>query len=227
MKKPRTIFTEDFINSLINKRFGSLLIREVYRSNCKSKMLKAKCDCDCGNVMSTTVYLIRKLRISKCMTCAILEGQKKNNRNKSKNKLYPTWCAIINRCENKNYPYYKYYGARGITICKEWRDDFRIFLKDMGEKPTPKHSIDRIDVNGNYEPSNCRWATSHEQMTNTTRAILIDINGQSKSAYEWQDISGIPSRIILVRYKKFGWRGEKLLTPVGLKKGNKYLNNRS
>lgn len=77
-----------------------------------------------------------------------------------------SWESARARCYNRNHNSYKYYGGRGITVCVEWQKDFKTFLKDMGKKPSPAHSLDRIDSSGNYEPSNCRWATRHEQQAN-------------------------------------------------------------
>ncbi len=87
------------------------------------------------------------------------------------------------RCKNPKVPNYKSYGGRGITVCERW-STFANFVEDMGEKPTPLHSLDRIDNNGNYEPSNCRWATRHEQMANMQHALPI--TGVSKYQNGWR-----------------------------------------
>lgn len=80
-------------------------------------------------------------------------------------KEYWVWVAMRQRCNNPNMPTYKHYGGRGIKVCKRW-DSYDNFIEDMGYRPSDKHSLDRIDVNGDYEPSNCRWATQLEQVMN-------------------------------------------------------------
>ena len=87
----------------------------------------------------------------------------------SKTTEYRTWVAMKRRCYSPNSTGFKYWGGRGIHVCDQWLKSFEAFLSDMGKKPSPKHSLDRINNDGNYEPSNCRWATNTEQRNNTRR----------------------------------------------------------
>lgn len=84
----------------------------------------------------------------------------------SRSAEYRIWQGILNRCLNKNVKFYRRYGGRGITVCDAWRHDFQKFYRDMGPRPSPRHSIDRINNDGNYEPANCRWATPAQQAAN-------------------------------------------------------------
>ena len=132
-----------------------------------------ECRCDCGTVRNFWKYsLTRKNKSSKSCGCISLEinkvqfikhGDELNGR---KTTEYSTWDGMKQRCTNPNHRGYMSYGGRGITICDRWLNSFQNFLEDMGRKPSRAYSIDRIDVNGNYELSNCRWATSKEQAMN-------------------------------------------------------------
>lgn len=116
--------------------------------------------------------------------------------------LFKTWAQMRQRCENSNHPNYKYYGGRGITVCERWQPEnngFANFVADMGDKPSPAHSIERMNNDGNYEPENCRWATMTEQSRNRrmTSANTSGYTGVSwhKSANKWE-------ASITINYKK-------------------------
>lgn len=104
---------------------------------------------------------------------------------------YMVWLSMRKRCLKPNDAGYKDYGGRGIKVCKRWLDSFPNFLEDMGDKPTKEHSIDRIDNDGNYEPSNCRWATRLQQGRNKRGVRLITIDGKTKCLAEWVEFLGL------------------------------------
>jgi 5-methylcytosine-specific restriction endonuclease McrA len=105
--------------------------------------------------------------------------------------MHVRWMGIIARCENPNHRHYRHYGGRGIKVCDRWRNSFSDFLADMGDAPSSKHSIDRIDRNGNYEPSNCRWATITDQMRNTSRTRLVQVGEREMSVAEAAETLGV------------------------------------
>lgn len=117
---------------------------------------------------------------------------------------YRAWQAMLNRCYNKNAAGYENYGGRGIRVCERWRGSFECFLADMGRKPSPKHTLDRRENYGDYEPDNCRWATRLEQNRNTRHVHMLEIDGESRCVSEWSDISGTKRLTINSRLRR-GW----------------------
>lgn len=95
------------------------------------------------------------------------------------------------RCRNPNYQLFHRYGGRGIKVCERWLDDFTAFFKDVGPRPSPRHSLERIDNDGDYEPSNVKWATAREQANNTRRSITVDYGGREMSFPEFAAVSGL------------------------------------
>lgn len=193
-------------------------------SHIKKRIYMWNCVCECGNkgIVSSS-----SLKGGQSKSCGCYKIQrtieyftKHGESNANESLEYKTWCGIKERCFNVTLKAYKDYGGRGITVCDRWLNSFENFLADMGRKPTPQHSIDRIDNNGNYEPSNCRWATRIEQSRNRRSNVKIFYNGMCKSASEWAEILNIKAGTILGR-KKMGWSDDDIITKSVRQQKNK------
>lgn len=208
---------------LTGQRFGRLVVVEKLPS--KNKRCWWRCKCDCGNFkdVPTTYLTLGNTRSCGCLAKenSIKYGKINNKKaiqahtshKLSHTKEYGVWKAMIYRVTNPNDPNYHNYGGRGIKICKEWEDvkNFYEWCCKSGYKEGLE--LDRIDVNGNYEPSNCKWATRKEQCNNMRRNIRVEINGVSHTLSEWAEITGIRVNALQHRYHK-GARGEELIRKV-------------
>lgn len=199
---------------LTGQRFGRLLV--LRRVGSKGKSPTWYCKCDCGNekIVSTSGLKSGNTQSCGCLRQeqAIENNKHRTTHGKSKTKLYNVWFDIKRRCYNPKRENYKDYGGREIKICDEWKNNFEKFYNWANENGYKEGlSIDRIDVNGDYEPKNCRWVDNYTQANNKTNNFLITYNGETHTATEWSKIVGIKATTILHRIKKYGWSIEKAL----------------
>jgi hypothetical protein len=191
-------------------RFGRLVVTGIY---CGGKTSKWNCRCDCGK---TTIVSSQNLRRGRIKSCGCYNSELTIARNtkhgQSNTRVYKIWKGMKKRCYNQNSEKYPAYGGRGITICPEWHDfvTFRNWALSNGYGDNL--SIDRIDVNINYEPSNCRWSTAKEQANNKTDNHILQFRGVRKTVAEWADVVGIDKRLLYDRISRYGWSAERALT---------------
>ena len=131
---------------------------------------------------------------------------------RNNNKLYRTWLNMKRRCDNKRSQKYKYYGGRGIKVCKEWLHDFQAFHDwAMNNCYDDNLTLDRINVDSDYEPNNCRWVDQKTQVRNTTRNVYYTIDGKRHCLSEWCELLGLNYKTVWQRINKLGWTVEKAL----------------
>lgn len=159
------------------------------------------CRCECG---TEKVVLGLNLKGGKTVSCGCYNRQQQREKHlthgKRRTRIYRIWCHLKGRCLTPSNKKYYCYGGRGITVCDEWRDDFQAFYEwAMANGYRDDLTIDRIDVNGNYDPSNCRWVTMQEQAANKQNTVIITYNGETKTLKEWAETTGIPRNVIYNR----------------------------
>ena len=182
------------------------------------------CRCECGNETIVGTGNLRKGMTKSCGCWRRAFPRVNKTHGKGGTKLFAAWCSIRNRCYNKNVQSYPLYGGRGIKVCKQWRKSFITFAEHVGEPPSIKHSIERIDNNGHYEPGNVRWATKEEQANNKRNNHVLTFNGKSQTIAQWSKVTGFPSYVIWFRIARQDWPVKKALTQKPRKLPSKYSN---
>lgn len=182
---------------LEGKRFGRIVVKKFYKVI--NETTRWVCICDCGN---EKIIIGKNLVKGNTKSCGCLARELKIKKFKthgmSRTPTHRTWESMKHRCYNENYYLFKHYGGRGIKVCDRWKNSFENFLEDMGSRPKNK-TIDRIDVNGNYEPGNCRWATPKEQGRNTRFNKRYVFNGKKRTLGEISEITGIKEATLRTR----------------------------
>lgn len=199
---------------LTGQRFGRLTVVERAGTNADGKATW-RCKCECG---AEKVLPGRDMRNGRIRSCLCLRKEMLSERTRTHGDTgtteYNSWASMIQRCTNEASENFADYGGRGIKVCDRWRSSFADFLADMGKKPSPGLTIERIDVNGHYEPGNCRWATVKEQCNNKRTTRYIEHAGQRLPLMAWSESLGMPRWVIQNRLRG-GWSAEETLsTPV-------------
>lgn len=167
---------------MIGQKFGKLCVLSELEIRAKGGGKQYKCLCDCGNI---TIVRSDHLKSGHTTSCGCNKIMITSHR-MSSHKLYHRWCRIKERCYNHNNVNYKHYGGRGIKMCGEWKNDFMTFYNwAIKNGYNDKLTIDRIDVNGNYEPNNCRLVDYDTQNNNRRNTVLLTCNGKTQSVSQW------------------------------------------
>lgn len=184
-------------HELIGQRYGLLTV--IGDASIGQPRQMVKCLCDCGRIT-----VIRKSRLDERaggkLACGCLRGRHTKHAD-SNSKLYRVWDAMVRRCHNSRHRAFSSYGGRGVIVCHEWRDyrGFMAWAQDSGYQEGL--TIDRIDNDGNYEPSNCRWATRKEQQNNRRCCVYIEHDGQRLTLTQWSELLGIPRHTVRKHFK--------------------------
>lgn len=198
---------------MIGERFGTWTV--IDKASSRKAPLGTKtyfvCVCDCGTKREVRRDGLKSGTSSNCgclNTNALIQRQTTHGLRDCPE--YTSWYAMKERCCNPNNIGYERYGGRGIVVCSRWRNSFKNFYADMGPKPSPTHSLDRIDNNSHYSPSNCRWATLAEQARNKRTNNLLTLGDETLCITDWAKRTGIASTTLYARLKR-GWSVQQTL----------------
>lgn len=199
--------------NMLNKKYASLTAIKPTKKKSTGRNIIWVFICDCGNKCELDGYMVRSGKRVTCQKCSKERVRLASIKHGlSKTVEFRTWADIQARCYNKKSTSYNNYGGRGIAVCDRWLKSFNNFLKDMGKRPSNKHSIERKDNNSDYCPDNCHWATMAEQSNNKRNNRKITINGITKNMNQWASDHGLTSSIIFYRLKA-GLTGCALIAP--------------
>lgn len=194
------------------EKYGKLTFIKELPERTKHRAIVWECVCDCGKTMQANKIDILRGFTKSCGCLHREAAQRRAVPHGRGTKEYAAWLGMNGRCNNPNVESYPLYGGRGIKLCSKWRNSYTDFLTDVGFAPTSKHSLDRINTNGNYEPGNVRWATDYEQTRNKRTNTIITINGIAMCLTDWCHKYDIKVSTVCNRVAKMGWTYEEAIT---------------
>lgn len=197
------------MRALAGQRFGRwVVVKEAERAGGKRYW---HCLCDCGKEAAVQQGNLLSKRSKSCGCVSLQQTiERCTTHGMSKLPVYIAWAGMLSRCTNPNQPAFKRYGGRGIKVCKRWQK-FENFIADM-KLPPKGMTLDRIDNNGDYKPSNCRWATLEQQARNTAKNRWLTYKGRKQCLADWSKELGLASSTLYRRLAACGWSMERALT---------------
>lgn len=196
------------LKDLVGQKFGRWTV--VSFAERRKKCSYWNCVCECGKEKIVSHGNFKK-GISKSCGCFKKENPGSKTHGLTRTAEYQTWLGFKKRCNNPKNKGYKNYGGRGIIVCDRWLHSFENFFEDMGYRPSPKHSLDRIENNKGYYKENCRWATRKEQNNNQRSNVKITFKNTTLNIAQWADTLNINASTIRARIRK-GWGLEKAVS---------------
>ena len=189
---------------LTGRRFGRLVVTHRCPER-RGVAIVWACKCDCGSAVDVIGASLRNGNTRSC-GCLLRDwcSESKSTHGLSQSAEYRIWGLMKDRCLNEKARQYADYGGRGITICDAWIDDFEAFMRDMGPRPSVRHSVERMNNDGGYGPDNCRWALPLDQGNNKRNNVFLEIDGERLTVSQWARRVGLRPNVIQKRLKR-GW----------------------
>lgn len=208
MADKHPIPTNPQFQNLAGQKFGRWTVIS-FAGKSASKNHRWLCCCDCG---TEQVVQAGCLNYGATKSCGCLRRELYTTHGMSKHPIFNAWRDMLARCATLSHKSFHNYGGRGIKVCPRWLNSFENFYADMGDRPSEKHSLDRINNDGNYEPGNCKWSTQREQTRNTRRNRRLTFRGKTQCVTAWAEELGVSITAIRDRLSR-GWSDERALTP--------------
>lgn len=196
---------------LTGKQFGRIIVLRKGERRGHNQLWE--CRCECGNIIRLRADHLQR---GESRSCGCRQGFFKHGHamTSGASPEYISWMNMRKRCYDTKHESYPDYGGAGIVVCERWRNDFAAFLADMGLKPTPRHTIERIDGTKGYSPENCKWATQAEQNRNTSQNRNITIDGRTQCLADWAKEKGRKLATIHYRVNRGMTFEDAILTPI-------------
>lgn len=206
---------------LTGQTIGACLILEEIPTARRSGICRRwRCQCRCGTIFDCRQDTILQHPHFACRKCNSVDAIAKCSTQKglAKTREYTVWREMLRRCRNPHSKSYHLYGGRGIIVVPRW-DSFENFLADMGLRPHPRLTLERLDNDGPYSPENCVWASWKVQRRNSRQNRLITLNGETKCMVEWAELSGLSPQLVKQRISIYGWSPERALSQPPQRRG--------